>query len=140
LATTAGSVGNVNDTFSVAITIVDDVGAFASAFVRFASRNAFTFAFVFACHSMATTLAFSALIGVAFAGRGVASIFLQASWRLVASGVDNGVGSSGEAGSGARESVSGSIMLSPHFQTKPKAYSLSWQDQRASLLLCLSMP
>ena len=95
-------------------------GCFCAARLRLSSTN---------------TLTFSLLIGVASTGRGVASIFSAAA-RISVTIVDV----SGSAGSGARERVSGSIMLSPHFQTNSKSNSLNCADQRCSLLLCLSRP
>jgi len=90
--------------------------------------------------SSTNTLAFSLLIGVASTGRGVASIFSAAARISVTIGDVSGGVSLGSAGSGARERVSGSIMLSPHFQTNSKSNSLNCADQRCSLLLCLSRP
>ena len=90
--------------------------------------------------SSTNTFAFSLLIGVASTGRGVANIFSAAARRSVTIGDVSGGVSLGLAGSGARERVSGSIMLSPHFQVNSKSNSLNCADQRCSLLLCLSRP
>ena len=90
--------------------------------------------------SITMAFAFSALIGVASAGFALASIALAACSKFVTRGVSRGAGSSGLAGSGARESVSGSIIDSPHFQVNSKSNSLSCADHRCSLLLCLSIP
>ena len=126
LATMAGRTANVTDfPFAAAERGFVGRGCGWAARLRLAITNAF---------------AFSLLIGVAFAGRGVASILSAACRRSVTIGDVSGGVSSGSAGSGARERVSGSIMLSPHFQMNSKSNSLNCADQRCSLLLCLSRP
>ena len=99
-----------------------------------------TLAFARCCRSIITALAFSADIGVASAGFGIASIFLHACARSVTRGVASGVPTSGPAGRGARERASGSIIDSPHFHLNSKSNSLICADQRCSLLLCWSIP
>ena len=127
LATMAAGTSNVTvfTPFAAAERVFVGRGCCCAIRLRLAITNAF---------------AFSLLIGVASTGRGVASIFSAAFRMSVTIGDVSGGVSSGSAGSGARESVSGSIMLSPHFQVNSKSNSLNCADQRCNLLLCLSRP